>query len=86
MQWMPLLVNIVGMTNEVFESNKKILEHQNKNTAEFFYFHSKKWSTRIILRFYQKHAKVVQSAYTKKSKNNPDFTKAWYETYGLKLA
>ena len=83
---MPLLVNIVGMTNEAFESNKKILEMQHKNTPEFFYFHSKKWSTRIILRFYQKHAKVVPAAYAKKSKTNPEFTKGWYETYGLKLA
>ena len=46
---------------------------------EFYYYHSKKWATRIFLRFIQKHAKVL--SYNKKE-DNKAFSENWYNTYG----
>lgn len=37
---------------------KNLDEIQIKNTEEFYYYHSKKWATRILMRFVQKHAKA----------------------------
>jgi hypothetical protein len=54
--WMDIIALIVGLVNPDYDNN--IDEPQTKNTPEFFYFHTKKWATRILLRFIQKHAKA----------------------------
>ena len=51
---MDLIALIVNLSNTQYDSN---IEEQKKGTPEFYYFHSKKWATRILLRFIQKHAK-----------------------------
>lgn len=56
-EWMDLIAMIVNISNSDFDNN--IDEPQTKATPEFFYFHTKKWATRILLRFIQKHAKVT---------------------------
>jgi len=53
--WMDLIALIVNLENPTFDNN--INEPETKGTPEFFYFHTKKWATRILLRFIQKHAK-----------------------------
>lgn len=55
--WMPLVHAIVNLSNPEFET--KFDETQTKDSPEFYYFHSKKWATRILLRFFQKHAKSM---------------------------
>ena len=52
---MDLIGLIVNLENP--EHDNHIDEPQNKGTPEFYYFHTKKWATRILLRFLQKHAK-----------------------------
>ncbi len=48
---------IIGATNSQFDTHPE--EIQVRESAEFYYFHSKKWATRIFLRFVQKHAKKM---------------------------
>ena len=57
---------IVNLTNPNFDNN--IDEPQKKNSDEFFYFHAKKWATRIVLRFVQKHAKSLVIKKNEKNK------------------
>ena len=54
---MPLLHMIIGATNAQFDTHPE--EIQVRDSTEFYYFHSKKWATRIFLRFVQKHAKKM---------------------------
>jgi hypothetical protein len=54
---MPLLNLIIGATNPQYDAHPEDI--QNRETTEFYYFHSKKWATRIFLRFVQKHAKKI---------------------------
>lgn len=54
--WMELLLLTIEAFNE--ELQKKIDGGQQKNTEEFYYFHSKKWATRIVFRFIKKHTKI----------------------------
>ena len=32
LDWMPLLLNLVGMTNDTYDKNQKIIDFQTKNT------------------------------------------------------
>ncbi len=48
---------VVNLVNPSLDNN--IDEPQKRNTDEFYYFHAKKWATRILLRFIQKHAKAT---------------------------
>jgi hypothetical protein len=75
--WMPLLHLVIGATNPQFDAHPE--EHQVRESTEFYYFHSKKWATRIMLRFIQKHAKRV--SFNKNEDNRP-FSDHWYNTYG----
>lgn len=78
--WMPLLHLVIGASNPQFDAHPE--EHQVRESSEFYYFHSKKWATRIFLRFIQKHAKRV--SYNKNEDNRP-FSDNWYATYGSHL-
>jgi len=51
---MGLLTAIVGATNPKYDQHPEDI--QTRETEEFYYFHSKKWATRILLRFIEKHA------------------------------
>lgn len=53
-----------------------------RDSSEFYYFHSKKWATRIFLRFIQKHSKRV--SFNRNEDNRP-FSDNWYSTYGTHL-
>lgn len=75
--WMPLLHMVVGATNAQFDSHPEDL--QQRETPEFYYFHSKKWATRVFLRFIQKHAKRV--TFNRNEDNRP-FAESWYANYG----
>jgi importin-7 len=75
--WMPLLHLVIGATNPQFDAHPE--EHQARESTEFYYFHSKKWATRIFLRFIQKHAKRVSY---NKNEDNRSFSDHWYNTYG----
>lgn len=54
--WMELIYMTISAQNP--ELQAKLSEMQNKNTPEFYYYHSKKWATRILMRFVQRHAKT----------------------------
>lgn len=54
---MDLIAQVVNLNNPYFDNN--IDEPQKRNTDQFYYFHAKKWATRILLRFIQKHAKAT---------------------------
>lgn len=75
--WMPLLHAIISATNAKYDAHPDDI--QLRETEEFYYFHSKKWATRIFLRFIQKHAKRV--TYNKNEDNRP-FADQWYANYG----
>lgn len=77
---MPLLQLIIGSTNPKYDNNPEDI--QVRNTDEFYYFHSKKWATRILLRFVQKHAKRVTF---NKNEDNKQFSDHWYSNYGSTL-
>ncbi len=62
---MYLVAMITNIENPPFDNN--ICEPEMKGTPEFYYFHTKKWATRILLRFIQKH---VNSKFIKKSEKN----------------
>ena len=55
--WMQLLYQVISETNQELQS--KLDEIQAKNTIQFYYYHSKKWATRILMRYVQKHAKAT---------------------------
>lgn len=74
--WMELLLLTITAENEAM--NKKTDEIQQKGTQEFFYFHSKKWATRILMRFVQKHAKEVVFG---SNSDNKEFSEMWYKNY-----
>lgn len=75
--WMPLLHMVVGAKNPQFDSHPDDL--QPRESPEFYYFHSKKWATRVFLRFIQKHAKKV--TFNRNEDNRP-FAESWYSNYG----
>ena len=75
--WMELLHAVVGATNPTYDTAPDDI--QQKGTPEFFYFHSKKWATRVLLRFFQKHAKKV--TYNRNEDNRP-FADQWFAQYG----
>lgn len=79
-EWMDLIAMIVNLSNPQFDNN--INEPEAKGTPEFFYFHTKKWATRVLLRFLQKHAK---STFVKKNEKNKEFNKYWYGNFGQKF-
>jgi len=54
---MELIAMIVDLSNPEFDNN--VDEPETKGTPEFYYHHTKKWATRILLRFIQKHAKAT---------------------------
>ena len=56
---MELILTVAGATNNHFESNLE--ETQKKGTSEFYYFHAKKWATRVLHRFISRHANVNQA-------------------------
>lgn len=58
--WMDLILAISGATNPQLEAN--IEETQDKGTPEFYYFHAKKWATRVLYRFISRHANPNQSS------------------------
>lgn len=60
--------------------HKKIDEFQHKGTPEFFYFHSKKWATRILMRYVQKHAK--ENFFGQPNAENAEYSKMWHSNYG----
>jgi len=59
---MSLLTTIVGAKNPNYDQHPE--DFQTRETEEFYYFHSKKWATRILLRFIKNHA-AVKSYYKK---------------------
>lgn len=65
----------------------KFEEVQERGTSEFFYFHSKKWATRILFRFIFRHAKadIAPLASEEVKTNNREFSKRWYEAYGQQV-
>jgi hypothetical protein len=71
---MELIYLTISSENPEFQ--KKIDDYQAKNTPEFYYFHSKKWATRILMRFVQKHAKAYQ--FGKITPENIEYSKFWY--------
>lgn len=52
--WMDLILSVAGASNQQLEAS--LIEEQAKGTVEFFYFHAKKWATRILHRFISRHA------------------------------
>lgn len=78
-QWMPLLQAVISATNATHDANPE--DTQPRGTEEFFYFHSKKWATRVLLRFVQKHAKNVSY----ENKDNRPFANQWFTNYGEAL-
>lgn len=74
---MPLLHTVIGATNPQYDNNPDDI--QLRETQEFYYFHSKKWATRILLRFVQKHAKRQSF---NKNEDNKAFSDHWYANYG----
>lgn len=74
--WMVLLHTVIGASNPKYDQHPEDI--QPRETEEFYYFHSKKWATRIILRFIQKHAK--EKNYNKE--DNKLFSDHWYTHYG----
>lgn len=79
--WMELLYLTISAVNE--DMQKMLDEYQAKNTPEFYYYHSKKWATRILMRYVQKHAKAF--SFGKISEENIQYSNFWYENYGIKL-
>ena len=75
LDWMELIHNTITAYNEGCQIN--LDEFHQKYTLEFYYFHSKKWATRIILRFLQKHAK--DTIYGQEIVDNKDFSKKWHD-------
>ena len=53
--WMELVLTVAGAQHTEYES--KVEDVQERGTLSFFYFHAKKWATRIIYRFIFRHAK-----------------------------
>ena len=80
LDWMDLLALIVGLVNPTYDNS--IDEPQSKGTPQFYYFHTKKWATRILLRFIQKHAKPTVF---KKNEKNKEFSDLWYTHFGQKF-
>ncbi len=78
---MPLLHAVIAATNPQFDASPDDI--QNRGTDEFYYFHSKKWATRVLLRFIQKHAKRHQAF--NKQEDNRAFADHWYNNYGVGL-
>ena len=78
--WMMLLYTVIGAANPHHDLHPEDI--QPRETEEFYYFHSKKWATRIMLRFVQKHAK--ERTYNKNEDNKP-FSQHWYFHYGGSL-
>ena len=77
---MPLLHAVIGATNAKYDVHPEDI--QQRETEEFYYFHSKKWATRILLRFVQKHAKRQSF---NKQEDNRAFSDHWYANYGTSL-
>jgi len=77
---MPLLQLVIGSSNPTYDNHAEDI--QTRNTDEFYYFHSKKWATRILLRFVQKHAKRISF---NKNEDNKQFSDSWYANYGSNL-
>ena len=69
-----------GVTNAKYDVHPEDI--QKRETEEFYYFHSKKWATRILLRFVQKHAKRQSF---NKQEDNRAFSDHWYANYGTSL-
>ena len=78
--WMNLLHAVIGNTNAEYDAHPEDI--QTRETLEFYYFHSKKWATRILLRFVQKHAKRQSF---NKQEDNRAFSDHWYANYGTSL-
>ena len=76
--WMELLLLTITAENEAM--HKKVDEFQHKGTQEFFYFHSKKWATRILMRYVQKHAKEL--IFGQPNTDNLEFARMWHQKYG----
>lgn len=70
---MALLHAVIGASNPVYDKHPE--DVQVRETEEFYYFHSKKWATRILLRFVQKHAK--RHSYNK-AEDNRVFSDHWF--------
>lgn len=79
--WMELIYLTIEAVNPDLQA--KLSEMQARNTPEFYYYHSKKWATRILMRFIQRHAKTY--IVSKSNTENVEFSKFWYQTYGIKL-
>ena len=52
---MPILQDIVGSINPVYDNNQN--EADRKGTQAFYYFHAKKWATRIYIKFIEGYVK-----------------------------
>ena len=70
--------NAITAYNE--ECQNSLEEILQKNTIQFYYFHSKKWATRIVLRYLQKHAR--SSIYGTETTDNQTFSTKWHSVYG----
>ena len=51
---MDLILSVAGAVNPQLEA--QVEEVQTKGSVQFFYFHAKKWATRILYRFIYRHA------------------------------
>ena len=71
---MPLLKKIIEDYQPLYDLKMADVE----KTSEFYYYHSKKWSLRIIFRFFQKHAK--KNIFRRTGFNN--FGNEWFENHG----
>lgn len=72
-RWIPILLEIIQFHDPSLADK---WEEVQKNTPEFFYFHSKKWAIRLLYRYIQRHAN-----YKYKNQNEP-FSKLFYSTFG----
>ena len=57
----------------------KDIDYQDEGTPEFYYFHTKKWVSRILYMFLSRHMKFkINSKFKKLAQAN----KQWYEQNG----
>jgi hypothetical protein len=55
LKWIPALCEVLNFKDaDIVNKNSDF----SKYSAEFYYFHSKKWAARILYRFLQRHANL----------------------------
>lgn len=73
--WMETVLLTITLYIEEYQKNVRNYE---KYSPEFYYFHSKKWAIRILLRYVQKHARQLSH----NSEENKQYCRNWQQTYG----